>query len=91
MILGTFKKQPVEVVDYDIDYVDWLTAGDNVASATVTVVPSGLTIGSVLINDPRVKIPILTTLRSGRSMKRRASMRSKTGQIGRAIRQAAPF
>lgn len=56
MILGTFRKQPVEVVDYDLDYVDWLTAGDNVASATVTVAPAGLTVDSVLINDPRVKI-----------------------------------
>lgn len=56
MSLGSFTKQPVEVVDYDLDYTDWLTAGDNVASAVVTVDIVGLTIDSVLINDPRVKI-----------------------------------
>jgi hypothetical protein len=56
MNLGNFSKQPVEVVDYDIDYSEWLTDGDNVQSATVSVAPSGLTIDSVLINDPRIKV-----------------------------------
>lgn len=56
MNLGSFTKQPVEVVDYDLDYTDWLTAGDNVASAVVTVDINTLTIDMVLINDPRVKI-----------------------------------
>ena len=56
MNLGNFQKQPVEIVDYDIDYSEWLTEGDNVSAATVSVVPSGLTVDSVFINDPRVKI-----------------------------------
>lgn len=56
MNLGSFNKQPVEVVDYDLDYTDWLTAGDNVASSVVTVDIVTLTIDMVLINDPRVKI-----------------------------------
>ncbi len=56
MMLGTFRKQPVEVIDYDIDYSEWLTTGDNVDSAVVTVAPTGLTVQSVFVNDPRLKI-----------------------------------
>lgn len=56
MMLGNFTKQPVDVVDYDIDYSEWLTAGDNVQSTDVTVSPSGLTVDSVFVNDPRLKI-----------------------------------
>ncbi len=56
MNLGNFNKQPAEVVDYDIDYSEWLTAGDNVQSAAVVVSPAGLTVESVFVNDPRVKL-----------------------------------
>lgn len=56
MNLGNFNKQPVEVVDYDIDYSEWLTAGDNVESAAVDVQPLGLNVDSVFVNDPRIKI-----------------------------------
>ena len=56
MNLGNFTKQPVEIIDYDIDYSEWLTAGDNVQGATVEVSPVGLTVESTFINDPRVKI-----------------------------------
>lgn len=56
MILGNFTKQPVDVLDYDIDYSQWLTTGDNVESFTVVVEPSGLTVDNTFTNDPRVKI-----------------------------------
>ena len=56
MNLGTFKKQPVEVKDYDIDYSEWLTTGDNVQSVDISVSPSGLVIDSVFVSDPRAKI-----------------------------------
>ena len=56
MNLGYFRKQPVEVLDYDIDYSEWLTEGDNVESAIVEVAPNGLVVESVFINDPRVKV-----------------------------------
>ena len=57
MNFGTFPKQPIEVIDYDLDYSDWLTPGDNVQSAQVTVSPTGeLTVDNVFINDPRVKL-----------------------------------
>jgi len=56
MNLGNFQKQPTEVKDFDIDYRDWMTAGDNVQSATVNVSPTGLTVDSIFINDPVVKV-----------------------------------
>ncbi len=57
MILGNFTKQPVDVVDYDIDYSEWLTNGDNLQSATLGVEPAtSLVIDSVFVNDPRIKI-----------------------------------
>lgn len=56
-LLGSKEKQPADVLDYDIDYRDWLTEGDNVQSTTVTVSPSGeLSVDSIFNNDPVVKI-----------------------------------
>ena len=41
MILGTFIKQPTDVKDYDIEYHEWLSENDALASATVVVEPDG--------------------------------------------------
>lgn len=35
-ILGTFVQQPNERLDYDIDFSEWIAAGDLVVSATST-------------------------------------------------------
>lgn len=56
MRLGNFPKQPIDVLDYDIDYSQWLTVGDNVQSATVVVEPNDLILDATFINDPRIKI-----------------------------------
>lgn len=56
MILGNFTKQPVDVLDYDVDYSEWLSDNDNVQSAEISVTPTGLTVDSHFVNDPRVKI-----------------------------------
>lgn len=56
MILGTFSKQPVEVLDYDIDCSEWLVSDDALASATAVVDGTGLIVDSVLISSPRVKV-----------------------------------
>ncbi|QOJ19483.1 MAG: hypothetical protein HRU77_01485 [Gammaproteobacteria bacterium] len=56
MNLGSFTKQPIDVTDYDVDYSQWLTSGDNVESARVSVTPDGLTVESIFVNDPKVKI-----------------------------------
>lgn len=62
MLLGTFSKQPVERYDYDFDYGDWLTEGDNLETTTVEVHPNdstevgGLQIDTVTVIDPIVKL-----------------------------------
>lgn len=56
-VVGTFKKQPVEVLDYDIDFTTFLDGIDTLLSAIATVEPTGsLTIDSVSANGDRVKV-----------------------------------
>ena len=55
MKLATVTKQPIEKFSYTLNFVDAITEGDNIESATVTSSPAGLTISNVGIYDPRVK------------------------------------
>lgn len=55
MKLGSAIKQPAERRSYTINYEEALTAGDNVATASATVSPAGLTLEDVGVYDPRVK------------------------------------
>ncbi|ATQ79233.1 hypothetical protein CR152_32170 (plasmid) [Massilia violaceinigra] len=43
MSLATFTKQPIEKLDYDILYDDWLTPGDGINLVKVTIDKPGLT------------------------------------------------
>ena len=80
MNLGNFSKQPSELLDYDIDYSEWLTAGDNVSRATVDIEPAGLTLESVFINDPFIKI-WLSGGSHGSTYKLTVTMSSDDGRI----------
>jgi hypothetical protein len=51
-------KQPVERVDYDIDYSEWLTTNDNVESVVVTVFPDE----SVMTPVPHDRLHVLTAV-----------------------------
>ena len=58
MSLGTYRKQPADERDVDIDCADWLDelGGDTLASASVTsVAPSGLTVDSPVVSDTSLK------------------------------------
>lgn len=57
-ILSTFEKQPADVLDYDVDYTEWLPNGDAVESVAHTVTPSDLEIqGAIIVNGgTRVKL-----------------------------------
>ena len=35
--IGTFSKQPTDVLDYDVDYSEWLSASDELIAATVEI------------------------------------------------------
>lgn len=79
MILGTFTKQPADKFDYDIDYTDWLTSGDNVQGAIVSG-DAGITIDSTFINDPRIKI-WLSGGTAGITYKVTCTMTSSDGRV----------
>jgi hypothetical protein len=49
MKLANFKKQPADVLDYDIDYTSWMPAGDTLLSATAVVDIIGT--GSLLVDS----------------------------------------
>lgn len=56
MNLGQFVKQPDDVLDYDVDYSQWLNTDDHVVSAQVEVEPSGLSVQSSHVFSSRVNI-----------------------------------
>lgn len=80
MILGSFSKQPVEVLDYDIDCSDWIVSDDAVASATATVDGTGLVIDSVLVSSPRIKV-WLSAGTNGSSYKITVTITTDDGRI----------
>ena len=56
MILGTYTKQPADVLDYDVDYAEFLNGTDTLASKTVTATPTGINVDSSTIVGTRVKV-----------------------------------
>lgn len=56
-MLGTKFKDPSDVLDYDIDYSDWITDGDTITTAATSVSPaSELVVDSVQVSSPEVKV-----------------------------------
>ena len=80
MILGSFSKQPVEVLDYDIDCSDWIVSDDAVVSATATVDGTGLVINSVFVSSPRIKV-WLSAGTNGSSYKVTVTITTDDGRI----------
>lgn len=56
-MLGTVTKQPADVLDYDIDFSQWLPADDAVLSVTTAVEPTGvLVVDYTQVLSPTVKV-----------------------------------
>ena len=57
-VVGTFTQQPNDVLDYDVNFTDFLSDGDVIVGATVTVAPLGLTVTAPVVIDSsrRVKL-----------------------------------
>ena len=56
-VLGKYKKQPVEVESYTINYAEDLTVGDEVISATAVVIPAGsMTVASIDVAVSSVRV-----------------------------------
>ena len=61
MNLGTKTKSPRDKLDYDVRYTDWLTLGDGINSAQVTVtaldgLPPDLTVTEVTPKADTIKV-----------------------------------
>lgn len=63
MLLGKFQKQPAETLDYDIDFSEFLSDNDTLVTTgeppvpsplSVTVFPTGLTLGPTIAIQPTV-------------------------------------
>lgn len=55
-LLNTYRKQPADALDYDIDYAEFLDSGDAVDSGSVVVTPAGLTVSAPIVTDSRLKL-----------------------------------
>lgn len=56
-MLGIKQKRPADVLDFDVDYEDWLTDDDTITTVTTSVLPAGeLEVDSVQVANPEVKV-----------------------------------
>jgi hypothetical protein len=49
--MDTFIKQPAEVIDYDVDYSDFLSASATTLSSAATSVTAGITVVSTTVDN----------------------------------------
>jgi len=83
IILGKFKKQSAEVLDYDVDYTEWFEDRiDSPASYVVTAEP-GITIVSSTIDGMVVKV-VLSGGLHGEKYKITARLTSTAGLLKEA-------
>lgn len=57
-VLQTFEKQPADVLDYDVDYIEWLPAADTLDSVDWSVSPTGLNVETALIINDGTKVKL---------------------------------
>ena len=55
-MLGAKRKQPGDNLDYDIDFTDWLVDGDSLVTASAAADDNSITIGTVQVIPPLVKV-----------------------------------
>ena len=63
---ATKKKYPNELLDYTIDFSDWLTEGDTIESGTWDYVTSGLTQEDATITDTSISVWVSGGVAGGR-------------------------
>lgn len=64
MVLGDIRKQPADVLDYDIDFSKWIISGDNIEHINVditrndgsVITADDLAVKAVFNNDPVIKV-----------------------------------
>lgn len=86
--IGMITKQPAEILDYDVDYADWMTDGDVVVLSRVLLPGADTVVIDVFTSAAAVKlwisggvdgqegtIEITTTTRDGRVKQDELSLR----------------
>ncbi len=80
-MLGKLEKQPVDYLDYDINFEEWLVDDDEVESATaVSSVPTELIVSNVMILSPIVKMWVAAGL-DGKTYKITVTATTVQGRI----------
>lgn len=83
-ILGTFTKQPSEVLDYDVDFTDWLPTDDIVETAAVTA-DAGLTVDSHEVISAGTAVKVwLSGGTAGTTYKVQVTANSNAGRVKEA-------
>lgn len=84
MALEKFDKQPVEVLDYDINFSDWMQAGDTINGLTVTA-DTGITVNSSSynVNTHTVKVWLAAGI-DGNTYKVTATITTTNGRTKQA-------
>lgn len=59
-ILGTYPKQPLERLDYDIDFSEWLSTGDTIVSASV-IAATGIVAEAPLVDATQKIVKVWIT------------------------------
>lgn len=54
-ILASVTQQPLEIRDYDINFVEWFPATDTITAVAISSAPVGLVVGYALLT-PVVKV-----------------------------------
>lgn len=82
-ILGKFTKQPDEVLDYDVSYVDWFSNRTDAPSSHNVTVPAGITKVSDSLTGKVVRV-VLSGGTAGAQYKITTLLTTSTGVIKEA-------
>ena len=82
--VGTVTHQPLDVMDYDISYVDWIPAGDTITSATIKCEPAMTVPPSFAIQTPVVKVWVYASGVTGATHKITVKATTAAGRVKEA-------
>ena len=84
--MNLFTKQPADVLDYDLDFSDWLTGSDSITGAVATpsasdpVDPADLIVQSVQIVGQTVKVWVSAGV-NGQNYKVTSTITTSEGRV----------
>lgn len=89
-ILGTFNKQPDEVLDYDFDFSEWLTERDDTIASVTAEAEPGLTLPATVdsVDNPSHANGIVKVFTSGGTDKARYKVTVTVTTAAGRVKQA---